>query len=182
MIGDKIRETRKKNGLSLTDLAERIGVSDSYLSQLERNNVDPSISVLRKLSSALNVPIVTFFDATYEDPVVIRSSEANHVSVLSDDLILTPLSPSSDFGTHMEIFKFSISSENKPVSLVHDGETCLHLLSGSLTLFLENQVLSLHTGDSITIHANTAYRLSSKTGTSSGILCSTGHLQKEAFL
>nr|WP_288556018.1 helix-turn-helix transcriptional regulator [uncultured Mediterraneibacter sp.] len=182
MIGDKIRETRKKNGLSLADLAERIGVSDSYLSQLERNNVDPSISVLRKLSSALNVPIVTFFDATYEEPVVIRSTEVTPVSVLSDDLVLTPLSPSSDSGTHMEIFKFSISSENEPVSLLHDGETCLHLLSGSLTLFFENQILSLHTGDSITIHANTTYRLSSETGTSSGILCSTGHLQKEAFL
>ena len=90
MIGDKIRETRKKNGLSLADLAERIGVSDSYLSQLERNNVDPSISVLRKLSSALNVPIVTFFDATYEEPVVIRSTEVTPVSVLSDDLVLTP--------------------------------------------------------------------------------------------
>lgn len=182
MIGDKIRETRKKNHLSLTELAERVGVSDSYISQLERNNVDPSISVLRKISSALNVPIVTFFDATYEEPVIIRSEDSENPPVHFGDLILIPLSPSSDSGTHMEIFRFSLVPGSERISLIHDGETCLHLLNGSCTLFFENQTFSLHTGDSITIHANTAYQLSSDTQTASGLLCSTGHLQKEVSL
>ena len=35
MIGDNIRETRKKNHLSLAELAVRVGVSESYISQLE---------------------------------------------------------------------------------------------------------------------------------------------------
>ena len=82
MIGDNIRETRKKNHLSLAELAVRVGVSESYISQLERNNVDPSISVLRKISSALNVPIVTFFDAVYEEPVIIRSGVSEQSSLL----------------------------------------------------------------------------------------------------
>ena len=41
MIGDNIRETRKKNHLSLAELAVRVGVSESYISQLERNKCRP---------------------------------------------------------------------------------------------------------------------------------------------
>lgn len=179
MIGDNIRETRKKNHLSLAELAVRVGVSESYISQLERNNVDPSISVLRKISSALNVPIVTFFDAVYEEPVIIRSGVSEQSSLLFGNLNLIPLSPSSDPRTHMEIFKFLLFPGDERIHLIHDRETCLHLLNGSLTLFLENQRFVLHTGDSITIHTNTPYQLTSYTETSSGILCSTGHLRKE---
>lgn len=181
MIGDKIRETRKNNALSLTDLARRVGVSDSYLSQLERNAVDPSISVLRKISSALNVPIATFFDPVYEEPAVIRSGDSENVSFNFRNLTLTPLSPSSDFGNHMEIYKFSITSETAHVSLHHEGETCIHLLDGSLTLLFENQTTTLHAGDSITIHEGTPYQLSTKATSASGILCSTDHLRKESI-
>ncbi|MDX6646731.1 MAG: hypothetical protein QOK40_2458 [Miltoncostaeaceae bacterium] len=56
-LGAFIRAQRLTAGLSLRDLSERTGVSNAYLSQLERGLHEPSISVLRAIADALEVPL-----------------------------------------------------------------------------------------------------------------------------
>ncbi len=56
-LGQIIRDFRKERGLTLHELAERIEISTSYLSALERNLRKPSIQVLRKISDKLNLPV-----------------------------------------------------------------------------------------------------------------------------
>ena len=46
-IGQKIRDLRNEKGMTLGDLAEKIKVSPSLISQLERGGVNPSISLLK---------------------------------------------------------------------------------------------------------------------------------------
>ncbi|MGY3714793.1 helix-turn-helix domain-containing protein [Sutcliffiella cohnii] len=58
MIGDEIKKLRNNNGLSLSELAEKSGVSKSYLSQLERNlQVNPSLQLLSKIATSLDTDI-----------------------------------------------------------------------------------------------------------------------------
>ncbi|MDQ0198778.1 helix-turn-helix domain-containing protein [Neobacillus ginsengisoli] len=58
MIGKNIYEIRKKKGLTLSELAEKAGISKSYLSNIERNlNQNPSIQVMKKISLVLNVDL-----------------------------------------------------------------------------------------------------------------------------
>jgi len=60
MIGKIIYEIRKKRGLTLSELAERADISKSYLSNIERNlNHNPSIHVVKKIASVLNVEMKT---------------------------------------------------------------------------------------------------------------------------
>lgn len=54
-IGDFIRELRSNARISLRELAERAGVSNPYLSQIERGLRKPSAEVLQQLASALRV-------------------------------------------------------------------------------------------------------------------------------
>lgn len=57
MVGKRIQELRLKRGLSLSELAERAGVSKSYLSTIERDvQSNPSIQFLDKIATVLNVP------------------------------------------------------------------------------------------------------------------------------
>jgi transcriptional regulator with XRE-family HTH domain len=56
-LGDKIRSFRKERGLTLTELAERLNVSPSYLSSIERNVKKPAIPMLKRISELLNIPI-----------------------------------------------------------------------------------------------------------------------------
>jgi transcriptional regulator with XRE-family HTH domain len=57
MLGGLLRAQRLAADLTLRELAERTQVSNAYLSQLERGLHEPSLSVLRAVSSALGVPL-----------------------------------------------------------------------------------------------------------------------------
>lgn len=71
MIGERIFELRKQQGLSLSELAERAGISKSYLSNIERNlNRNPSIQVISKIASVLNVDLIKLLTKDiYEEPL-----------------------------------------------------------------------------------------------------------------
>ncbi len=60
MLGEQVRKIRKKRGITLKELAEKTGLSIGYISQIERNLTDPSLSTLRKLSAALDIPTYLF--------------------------------------------------------------------------------------------------------------------------
>lgn len=62
MLGERIRSVRKSKGFKLGDLAEITDLSSSYISQLERGLIEPSLTSLRKISNALNIPIYLLMD------------------------------------------------------------------------------------------------------------------------
>ena len=45
MLGEHVRNIRKKRGITLKELAEKTGLSIGYISQIERNLTDPSLSL-----------------------------------------------------------------------------------------------------------------------------------------
>lgn len=56
-IGTKIRDFRRERGLTLAQVAERLNVSPSYLSSIERNLKRPTIPLLRRIGEVLNVSV-----------------------------------------------------------------------------------------------------------------------------
>ncbi len=58
-LGGYLREQRRQANLSLRELAALSQLSNAYLSQLERGRQQPSVRVLRSLSSALDVSLST---------------------------------------------------------------------------------------------------------------------------
>ncbi|MTI83289.1 MAG: helix-turn-helix transcriptional regulator [Firmicutes bacterium] len=63
-IGEKIRDLRLRNELTLKELANNAGISLSYLGDIEKNRTNPSIETLKNISKALNKPIGYFLDET----------------------------------------------------------------------------------------------------------------------
>jgi XRE family transcriptional regulator of biofilm formation len=58
MIGKNIHQLRTQNGITLSELAERAGISKSYLSSIERNlKQNPSIQVMEKIALVLQVDL-----------------------------------------------------------------------------------------------------------------------------
>lgn len=59
MIGTNIHSIRKRRGLSLSDLADKAGISKSYLSNIERNlNKNPSVQLITRVADVLGVDLL----------------------------------------------------------------------------------------------------------------------------
>ena len=56
-LGGLLREARLAKGLSLRELSSRTGVSNAYLSELERGRHEPSLGVVVAVASALSTPL-----------------------------------------------------------------------------------------------------------------------------
>jgi len=62
MYKNKIKETRKKQGITLIQLSERTGVSVGYICHLEKGTrKNPSVQVMEKIAVALNKSIYDVF-------------------------------------------------------------------------------------------------------------------------
>lgn len=62
-IGNKLKELRKQNKLTLKELSQKTNISISFISDIENKRRNPSIDNLKILASALDVPVNYFFDA-----------------------------------------------------------------------------------------------------------------------
>ena len=62
-VGEQIRELRRLKRMTLEQLADAVGISTSYMSQIERNRAKLPIGTLRSICDALGVHITWFFPA-----------------------------------------------------------------------------------------------------------------------
>lgn len=61
-IGEQIRKLRRRQGLSIEELAFRAGIHHNYLGDIERGRRNPSIRSLEKIAQGLNVSIKELFN------------------------------------------------------------------------------------------------------------------------
>ena len=68
-IGRAIKELRQERGLKQNEFAERCGLSQSYLSHIEKGTKEPTLNMLKQISSALDIPmpILVFMSMESED-------------------------------------------------------------------------------------------------------------------
>ena len=65
-IGSKVRAERRRLGLTQEQLAERVGKAVETISNIERGHAYTGLETLEKLSTAMNAPIVSFFEGADE--------------------------------------------------------------------------------------------------------------------
>ncbi|MFC1717987.1 helix-turn-helix domain-containing protein [Candidatus Poribacteria bacterium] len=67
-LGKIIKLHRTRAGMKQKDLAERLGVSSSYLSLIESCKREPSIALVEQISKELGVPVSYMFWQTHDRP------------------------------------------------------------------------------------------------------------------
>jgi len=60
-LGTKLKQLRTQNKLTQKELAQKVQCTPAYICQLESGKADPSISTLKKISTALGITIIDFF-------------------------------------------------------------------------------------------------------------------------
>lgn len=147
-IGKRIRDLRKRKGLTLQELADQVGISISYLSQIENGRVNLNISNLESISKMLGSPLVSLFTNEIQDSVsVVRSSERRWFALgelASESLLVTMRSK-------IEIFVIRLEPGSDTVKeSIHQGEEFSYVIRGTVNVLLdEDQIYTLKEGDII---------------------------------
>ena len=105
-LGQRIRKKRQSKGLSLSDVAEKIKKTSSYLSQVERGLAEPSITALREIARALEVPIFYFLIEEESHNAVVRKDERRILNFPGSHLTFELLSP--DLNREMEVIEATL--------------------------------------------------------------------------
>lgn len=74
-VGTQVRRWRAERGLTLAGVAERTGLNIGYLSQIENDKAQPSLTCLATLADALEVPIAWFLIEETTPPTVVRRAD-----------------------------------------------------------------------------------------------------------
>jgi len=84
-LGKTIQRLRKAYNLSLSELAGQSGVAKSLISQIERNETNPTLATIWRLSQALDVSIERFLVSSDDEPFIEKSSRVDTPILVSND-------------------------------------------------------------------------------------------------
>jgi transcriptional regulator with XRE-family HTH domain len=145
-IGARLRQRREQAGLSLRDLAGRIGVSASLISQIERDKVNPSVSTLWALVRELGFTMGELFAVDADD---------------ASGVTWERLTAESDPAVEFLRVVYDVGSESCPEdSLVHHGgKEYGYVISGRLGVRIGFDEYDLGPGHSISFDASSPHRL-----------------------
>src|SRR5512135_2273446 len=80
-LGNRLRELRRQQGLSLRALAEKSGLSANTLSLIENGKTSPSVATPQQIAIALSIPITAFFETkVVHDPVIFTKHDQRNSS------------------------------------------------------------------------------------------------------
>ena len=159
-VGRRLRDIRIARRRTLREVSDAAGLSESFLSQVERGRASASIASLRRIAGALGVSIADLFQpAGPGQPRVVRRHERPSLDfgVLGRKTLLTqrPLH-------NLEVFVGELepggSSGAEPYT--HgDSEELVVVIAGSVRLELGRDVHRLEEGDSIGYWSSTPHRI-----------------------
>lgn len=160
-LGSAIRVERKKSDMTLVELAKKTDFSISYLSQIERSLLTPSIATLRKLADAFGIPAgqLMLKDAGQANaPVaVVRRNERKHLAFPGSDIHYELLTPDMRRRASLLWVEAPPASESGP-QFSHEGEDGVVVLKGTIDVEVGGVWHHLGVGDSIYFNASIPHR------------------------
>jgi|SRR5574344_81131 transcriptional regulator with XRE-family HTH domain len=168
-FGEKLRMVREHKGLTLKVVADKAGVSESLVSQIERNRVSPAIDTLLALADALDINLEFLFEEyRRERPVqIIRADERRKLA--EDDIdyeeLAKPDESEKENSFEAYVIKVPAGSHTHRGSYGHIGRELGIITKGTALLKYEKKEYILNEGDSVSFPAGTPHTLENNTGT-----------------
>jgi transcriptional regulator with XRE-family HTH domain len=178
-LGSTIRELRLAHGFTLVALAERSGLSQPFLSQVENDRARPSVDSLYRIATALGTTPQALFDDEGSDSL-------GPATALRDD----PAVPTLE--TEGESVRRMLLRGDAPFHVVelvglstefletweHDGFEALYVVAGPIDVEIGGEVSTLSTGDFVSYPSSLPHRYRSPLGSAARVLLMETQLQR----
>lgn len=155
-VGERVRQVRDKQGLSLEDVSQRTDIDVSMLSQIEEGAVAPPLGTIIKLAKALEMRMGYFISGEQDMPyTIVRHRDRKVVSRYDSKKAkyygyeYESLAPHKK-DRHMEPFLVTLeAAETEEERSTHDGQEFIFVLQGQMEVRLGEEVHILDPGDAI---------------------------------
>ncbi len=159
LIGERIREVRERRGRTLKDVAEAAGVSESLVSQIERNRVSPALDTLLAVADALDIDLdYLFADLRKERAVrIVRRAErrvTTRPGVSYERLAEIGGGGAGRFGIEAYLISVEPGARTGYGEYGHPGFELGFVAEGRAELELGSKTHVLETGDSASFQAD----------------------------
>ncbi len=146
--------------MTIKKLSTISGLTSSYISQVERNIITPSLKSLIKIGEALQVPIISLFyiGITGKGPVT-RQGQRKHIKLPNSHIEYELLSPSFNYNIEFLLLTIDPDQKKDEELVTHHGEECIYILNGTMKIELGDESYILNPGDSIHFYATISHRL-----------------------
>jgi transcriptional regulator with XRE-family HTH domain len=151
LIGQQIKELRQQHKLTLKEVSQATHLSIGFLSQLERGLTDVAIDSLAAIAEVLGVELASFFQVSRKHhPHILRSYEKEVCRVDAGRFIHYHLTTgTANLSLLPRLIEILPLDSDEPIApYPHAGEEFVHVLEGTLTLFLNDERQELFPGDS----------------------------------
>lgn len=155
IIAENLKRIREQKKLSLDNVAKLTGVSKSMLGQIERCEVNPTVSTVWKIANGLKCPFTTLIHSAEAD---IELVEQNTISPLLEDdgrVEIYPIFP-LDHTRRFEVYTVVLQPDGYLSTEPHLKQTqeFITVGTGVLTIGIAGKKLAVKAGDSIRFKAD----------------------------
>jgi DNA-binding XRE family transcriptional regulator/uncharacterized cupin superfamily protein len=149
-LGNRLRELRRQQGLSLRALAEKSGLSANTLSLIENGKTSPSVATLQQIALALNIPITSFFEVQVNhDPVIFTQKDTRAGVTFSHGKLEEMGTGVGTEGLQPVLVSFEPRTDSGPQPLTHEGSEFVYCLTGRVIYNVVGEEYTLGPGDSL---------------------------------
>lgn len=154
-IGKRIKEIRKSGSFTISEIANRAGVTAGLISRVENGRTIPSLPVLLKIITALDIEVTEFFNGMPQvngTQFIVTRKEENNIIEKEDDAV--GFSYSYIFGKQLNSLGFEavlleVHPNSQREKVVTDAYEFKYMLSGECTYIIDETEVVLHEGDAL---------------------------------
>jgi transcriptional regulator with XRE-family HTH domain len=158
LIARKLRRLRKEHKLTLSDVAFKTGLSVSFLSSLERRQVNASVATLRKLSDVYGTNVLSFFGDFEKASKLVRPGQRKQLS--NEPGVRIELLALGKISMEPHLFRIAPGATSGG-SYHHEGEECVYVIGGTCEFWLDEvEHYVLNAGDTLYFSSAQAHRWS----------------------
>lgn len=158
-LGARIRALRVARGATLRQLAAQAGVTESFLSQVERGVASPSIASVQRIARALGQSIAELFAADESAGIVVRARERRRIVYQGLGAVDEFLTRATDGRLQVIMSTIEPGGGTGDEAYTHDSdEEVVVVLEGVLDLWVGAEHYRLETGDAVTHSSRIPHR------------------------
>jgi transcriptional regulator with XRE-family HTH domain len=162
-FGEKIRAVRERKGMTMRQVAAQAGLSESLISQIERNRVSPAIDTLLKIVDILDIDLDYLFRDFRRGRQVnlVRAAERSRTTVKRVLYERLSHTATGDEERALEAYLITVPPGAKSASeeYGHPGRELGVILRGQAELSVGPQTFALAAGDSVSFPADAPHGL-----------------------